>query len=339
MPVSLSQALDAEVKRQGISADQIDKLELDQKCRAATIQGLEKFTNLVTLSLGSVNLTSLENFPQLPKLQSLLLTDNRISGGLEALTAAKLDQLTELDLSNNRLASLPAFKPLAGLKSLQALHVQANPAEKSVKGLRQALFTMISALQYVDDIDRFDKERPALEEEDDDGDEYDDEEEDPEEPEDDDSEEANDDAESFEEQGEGAGEGGADEQGGGGFGDNNEDDEDDDDEEDAVGVQYDVEDPEEEEEDGDEDEDEPALGTAYLVGMIPPEIEDDPNEYEDEGESDAPSEDFDDEEDEEGGVAFPEAVRQANKRKRPEDEEDVDEEDDDEADEYDDEDE
>lgn len=38
MPVSLSQALDAEVKRQGIPADQIDKLELDQKCRAATIQ-------------------------------------------------------------------------------------------------------------------------------------------------------------------------------------------------------------------------------------------------------------------------------------------------------------
>ena len=38
--------------------------------------------------------------------------------------------------------------------------------------------------------------------------------------------------------------------------------------------------------------------------QIPPEVEDDPNEYEDEG--DAPSEDFDDEEDEEGGIAFPE---------------------------------
>ena len=120
------------------------------------------------------------------------------------MTAAKLDQLTELDLSNNRLSSLPSFTPLAGLKSLQALHVQANPAEKSVKDLRQALFAMISALQYVDDTDRFGQgmtllllegavsccifpsivsrvlscptERPALEEEDDDGDEYDDEE-------------------------------------------------------------------------------------------------------------------------------------------------------------------
>ena len=78
-------------------------------------QGLEQFTNLVTLSLGSVNLTSLANFPQLPKLQSLLLSDNRIAGGLEALAAAKLDQLSELDLSNNKLASLPSFKPLAGL--------------------------------------------------------------------------------------------------------------------------------------------------------------------------------------------------------------------------------
>lgn len=157
---------------------------------------------MVTLSLGSVNLTSLANFPQLPKLQSLLLSDNRIAGGLEALTAAKLDQLSELDLSNNKFASLPSFKPLAGLRSLQALHVQANPAETSVKGLRQALFTMIAALQYVDDTDRFGKgvvsflsqmqycadvhahgrdlcfatERPALEEEDDDGDEYEDEE-------------------------------------------------------------------------------------------------------------------------------------------------------------------
>ena len=38
MPLSLSQALDAEVKQQGVPADRIDKLVLDQKCRAATIQ-------------------------------------------------------------------------------------------------------------------------------------------------------------------------------------------------------------------------------------------------------------------------------------------------------------
>ncbi len=40
MPPSLPQALEAEVKRQGVPADQIQKLELDQKCRAAAIQVL-----------------------------------------------------------------------------------------------------------------------------------------------------------------------------------------------------------------------------------------------------------------------------------------------------------
>jgi hypothetical protein len=125
-------------------------------------QGLERFTNLVTLSLGSVNLTSLTNFPQLPKLQNLLLSDNKIAGGLEALTAAKLDQLTELDLSNNKFASLPSFKPLAGLRSLKALHVEANPAEKTVKDLRQSLFKMIAALQYVDNVDPFGKGRSVF---------------------------------------------------------------------------------------------------------------------------------------------------------------------------------
>ena len=125
-------------------------------------QGLERFTNLVTLSLGSVNLTSLTNFPQLPKLQNLLLSDNKIAGGLEALTAAKLDQLTELDLSNNKFASLPSFKPLAGLRSLKALHVEANPADKTVKDLRQSLFKMMVALQYVDNVDPFGKGRFSL---------------------------------------------------------------------------------------------------------------------------------------------------------------------------------
>ena len=109
-----------------------------------------------------MNLTSLANFPQLPKLQNLLLSDNRIAGGLEALTSAKLDQLVELDLSNNKLASLPCFKPLAGLRSLKALHVEANPAAKSVRGLRLALFDMIAALQYVDDADRFGKGKSVL---------------------------------------------------------------------------------------------------------------------------------------------------------------------------------
>lgn len=46
---------------------------------------------------------------------------------------------------------------------------------------------------------------------------------------------------------------------------------------------------------------------AVCALQIPQEIEDDPQEYEGEVD-DAPSEDFDDEEDEEGGIAFPEGT-------------------------------
>ena len=120
-------------------------------------QGLDGFTSLVTLSLGNINLTSLANFPQLPKLQNLLLSDNKIAGGLEALTAARLDRLTELDLSGNKLASLAAFKPLAGLRSLKALHVEGNPAQEAVADLRKALFKMLATLQYLDNKDHFGK--------------------------------------------------------------------------------------------------------------------------------------------------------------------------------------
>lgn len=49
MPCSLLSALDTEVKRQGVPADQILKLELDQKCRAAAIQVI-----LLLFSGGSV---------------------------------------------------------------------------------------------------------------------------------------------------------------------------------------------------------------------------------------------------------------------------------------------
>ena len=110
---------------------------------------------MVELSLASINLTSLANFPSLPKLEKLLLSDNRISDGLEALTEANLGQLRELDLCNNRISLVSSFKPLAKLKLLQALHVEANPVAKKTSNLKKQLFSMLATLQYVDNEDRF----------------------------------------------------------------------------------------------------------------------------------------------------------------------------------------
>lgn len=124
-------------------------------------QGLDRFQNLVSLSLASVSLVSLANFPPLPKLQKLLLSDNRISD-LEPLAAAKLEQLQELDVCNNRVSSVASFKSLLGLKCLQILHVEANPITKTNTSLHQQLFSMLATLQYIDNEDRHGNGTPLL---------------------------------------------------------------------------------------------------------------------------------------------------------------------------------
>jgi len=57
---------------------QIKELNLDN-CRSTTIEGLtDEFTTLEKLSLINVGLTSLKNFPKLPSLKKLELSDNRL---------------------------------------------------------------------------------------------------------------------------------------------------------------------------------------------------------------------------------------------------------------------
>jgi Leucine-rich repeat (LRR) protein len=81
-------------------------------CRylSATIQGLEKCVKLQELSLIGCGITSLEGFPALPALRKLWLSDNRIAGALDNL--ADLDNLVELSLGGNRVASLDELKPI-----------------------------------------------------------------------------------------------------------------------------------------------------------------------------------------------------------------------------------
>ncbi|CAG8501767.1 13532_t:CDS:2 [Ambispora leptoticha] len=77
---------------------------------------LSEVKNLVSLSLCNVNLHKLENFPILPKLKKLSLGDNKIAGGLEALTMAKLESLNHLDLSNNKINDIKELEALQGYR-------------------------------------------------------------------------------------------------------------------------------------------------------------------------------------------------------------------------------
>ena len=91
--------------------DQVTELVLDT-CKATKVSGLEKFSNLKSLTLNGCGLTTLDGFPTLPELRRLELSDNNISEGLEALQDAALFQLKSLSLAGNKFATLEDLDPL-----------------------------------------------------------------------------------------------------------------------------------------------------------------------------------------------------------------------------------
>ncbi|XP_039054214.1 acidic leucine-rich nuclear phosphoprotein 32-related protein-like isoform X2 [Hibiscus syriacus] len=129
---------------------------------------LEKFENLQHLSIANIGVSSLEQFPRLRNLQKLILSDNRIAGGLKFLVEAGLDSLRELDLSNNRIQSIENLAPLAQLK-LVSLDLYECPVTR-VKDYRSRVFGLIKSLKYLDKMDAEENERPESDDEEEDED-------------------------------------------------------------------------------------------------------------------------------------------------------------------------
>uniref|UniRef100_A0A669EAP2 Acidic leucine-rich nuclear phosphoprotein 32 family member n=1 Tax=Oreochromis niloticus TaxID=8128 RepID=A0A669EAP2_ORENI len=83
-------------------------------CRSSDgeVEGLtDDYTGLEILSMVNVGLSSLSKLPSLPKLRKLEVSDNTISGGLDAL-AEKCPSLTYLNLSGNKIKDLSTIEPL-----------------------------------------------------------------------------------------------------------------------------------------------------------------------------------------------------------------------------------
>ncbi|ROT84405.1 mapmodulin-like protein [Penaeus vannamei] len=138
----------------------ITELNLDN-CKSTSIVGLtEEFENLEVLSLINVGLTSLKGFPALPNLRKLELSDNRISGGLSALTC--LPKLSYLNLSGNKIKDLETLEALKDLKSLVNLDL-FNCEVSQIENYREKVFSLIPSLVF---LDGFDKEDNSEDEED-----------------------------------------------------------------------------------------------------------------------------------------------------------------------------
>jgi len=173
------QRISLEVQRREPSS--IKELVLDNCARSYSIQGLtDEFCNLRVLSIINVGLTSLVNFPKLPKLRKLYLSDNRLSNGLENLDGCI--NLTLLVLAGNKFKSIDELKSLIKLPKLLILDLMNCDVTK-IDGYRQTMFTMLPQLKYLDNADKDGVEKDSDDEDEEDlengdGDEDDDEDDD-----------------------------------------------------------------------------------------------------------------------------------------------------------------
>lgn len=178
-----------ELEKRGRTPDQIYELNLDN-CRSTTIEGLtDEFTNLRSLSLINVGLTSLKGFPKLPNLQKLELSDNRISNGLNLLHTSP--KLTNLNLSGNKIKDLETLEPLREFEHLKSLDLFNNEVT-GIENYRERLFKLLPSLEYLDGFDAKEQEADDSEQENDSVNGNEDEESDPEGGEEDDDEEVED---------------------------------------------------------------------------------------------------------------------------------------------------
>ncbi|KAL2497949.1 Acidic leucine-rich nuclear phosphoprotein 32-related protein [Abeliophyllum distichum] len=137
----------------------------------------EKFQSLQHLSIANIGVSSLEQFPRLRNLQRLILSDNRIAGGLKFLVEAGLESLRDLDLSNNRISDINDLRPLAELR-LVSLDLYECPVTR-VKDYRSRVFGLIRSLKYLDKTDAEGNERPESDDEDEEDEDDDEEDDDP----------------------------------------------------------------------------------------------------------------------------------------------------------------
>jgi Leucine-rich repeat (LRR) protein len=140
----------------GKKPSEVQDLLLDN-CKTTTISGLtDEFTQLTTLSLINVGLTSLDGLPKLPALRTIDLSDNKLSGGLDKLTQ-NCPRLYHLNLCANKIDAIKTLEPLKDLKELTALDL-FDCSITELPDYRKDVFTLLPKIRYLDGFDINDEE-------------------------------------------------------------------------------------------------------------------------------------------------------------------------------------
>jgi len=146
-----------ELELRGREPSEVHELNLDNS-RTATGQmtGLTSaFTGLERLSLIGTGLNTLKDFPKLPALKRLEMSDNRLVGGLEHLTGCP--NITHLNISGNLFKDVDSLAPLKNLPQLKSVDLFNRPVTAN-ENFRTEIFNTLPQVKYVDGFDKDDKE-------------------------------------------------------------------------------------------------------------------------------------------------------------------------------------
>ncbi|KAF8931420.1 leucine-rich repeat-domain-containing protein [Dissophora ornata] len=101
-----------------------------------------------SLDLTDNDIRSLSNFPSLPRLKCMLLSNNRISK-IDPNLSQYLPNLTTVVLTNNAITELSDLDGLAGCKSIEVLSLLDNPVTKK-KYYREWVIWKLPSVRVLD---------------------------------------------------------------------------------------------------------------------------------------------------------------------------------------------
>ena len=113
---------------------------------------LEKYKNLLYLSLNDCQLKSLDNFPQIPSLLKLDLLDNHLTDDCISVIAS-ISGLQALSLGGNQIKEISTLKALKKLPELHELDLLACPLTNN-EDYRAKIFAELEQLEVLDNMDK-----------------------------------------------------------------------------------------------------------------------------------------------------------------------------------------
>ena len=116
-------------------------------------KALEKYVNLIHLSLNNIGLKSLKSLPSIKNLYYLSLNNNELTGDDFDVLKTLYPNLSKLKISGNVIEKIDNLSKLKTLK-LRKIEVKENPFSIGNNKYKQKLFDMLPSLKIIDNTDR-----------------------------------------------------------------------------------------------------------------------------------------------------------------------------------------